>query len=297
MIQLPRNAVAFSPAENMRGSALMALAMAGFGFNDITIKYLSSSLELGQIILIRGLFATLFIWVFAKATGKLRPVKVILQPAMIIRALGEVVATLTFLIALFHIPIANTTAILQALPLVVALGAAVFFGEAIGWRRIIAIATGFVGVLIIVRPGMEGFTIYSVMVLVTVIFAATRDLSTRFISKDIPSLFIALFTSVLVTIMGGVLSLFENWNPVGLSQLGFLALAAGFLIVAYSCVAAAMRVGDISVIVPFRYTILLYAIVAGIILFDEIPDTYTMIGVAMIVCTGIYTFYREHLNS
>ena len=275
----------------------MVLAMAGFGLNDITVKYLSSSLELGQTIFLRGVFATVFIVILAAATGKLRPVSVVLQPAMFIRASSEVLATVTFLVALFNMPIANTTAILQALPLTVTLGAALFFGEKIGWRRMIAIAIGFIGVLIIVRPGMAGFTIYSVAVLGTVFFATIRDLSTRFITKDVPSLFIALFTSVLVTIMGGVMAMFQTWNPLSLVDIGFLALAAGFLIVAYSTIAAAMRVGDVAVIVPFRYTILLYAILAGIFIFDEYPDALALTGAGPVVATVFYTFYRERVTS
>lgn len=297
MVQFSDTAQEFTPSENMRGGLLMALAMAGFGINDIIVKYLASSMELGQTIFIRGIFATAFIWILAKATGKLRPLKTVLQPAMFVRAMGEVLATLTFLIALFNMPIANTTAILQALPLVVTLGAAIFFREKIGWRRIGAIGVGFVGVLIIIRPGMEGFTIYSIAVLGTVFFAAIRDLSTRFIAKDIPSLLIALFTSVLVTIMGAVLSINEDWSSFDPMALGWLMLAAGFLIVGYSCIASSMRTGEVSVIVPFRYTILLYATLAGIFVFDEIPDAMTIVGSMIIVGTGIFTIYRERVRS
>ncbi|VAX07765.1 hypothetical protein MNBD_ALPHA03-1767 [hydrothermal vent metagenome] len=287
---------AATPAENLRGALFMALAMAGYGFNDVIIKHLSSSLELGQTIFIRGLFAVFLLLILAITTGNMRAFKTALQPAIVIRSMSEVMATITFLIALFNIPIANTTAILQALPLVVTLGAALFLGEKFGWRRMIAIAIGFIGVLIIVRPGLEGFNIYSLAVLAAVIFAATRDLSTRLIVKKIPSLFIALVTAIAVTVMGGVIALFEEWKPLDLATLGWLALAAGLLVVGYSFIAAAMRVGDISFIVPFRYTILLYAIFAGVVFFDEVPDFYTLLGSAIIVATGFYTLRREHVS-
>lgn len=284
-----------TPAENLRGGLFMSLAMAGYGFNDVIIKHLSSSLELGQTIFVRGLFAVFLLLILAMATGNMRALKTALQPAIIIRSLSEVMATITFLIALFNIPIANTTAILQALPLVVTLGAALFLGETFGWRRMIAIAIGFVGVLIIVRPGLDGFNIYSLAVLAAVIFAATRDLSTRLISKDVPSLFIALVTAIAVTVMGGSIALFEEWKPLDLIALGWLALAAGLVVVGYSFIASAMRVGDISFIVPFRYTILLYAIFAGVVFFDEVPDFYTLLGSAIIVVTGFYTLRRERV--
>ena len=295
MVKNQKTTKAATPAENMRGSAYMALSMAGYALNDIVIKYLSGSIEIGQSIFIRGLFAVAIIFILAKSTGKLRPLKVAFRPAILIRSVSEMLATITFLIALFNIPIANTTAILQALPLMVALGAAFFFGETIGWRRIIAILVGFVGVLIIVRPGMEGFTYYSLPVIGTILFATVRDLSTRMIPDEIPSLFIALITAILVTMMGGALYFFEDWQPIQTTQVAWLALAAGFLIVGYSTIAAAMRVGDVSFIVPFRYTILLYAILSGIIFFDEIPDFYTMLGSAIIIATGIYTLYRERV--
>ena len=293
MVQITNSDRGATPGENLRGSLLMALAMAGFGINDIIVKYLSTSFELGQIIFVRGLFATFFIAILAWKTGKASQLKTLLQPEMWLRAIAEILATITFLIALFNMPIANTSAIMQALPMVVTLGAVIFFGEKIGWHRIAAIIIGFLGVLMIIKPGMEGFSIYSIMVIGTVFFTTIRDLTTRLISKQISTLFIALFTSVLVTMTGAVLCLFETWKDIGINSIAFLALAAGCLVIAYSCIAGSMRVGDISAIVPFRYTILIYSIVAGVMFFDEIPDMATIIGSIIIVVTGIYIFNRE----
>ncbi len=287
---------AASAAQNMRGSAFMVLAMAGFGFNDIVVKHVSPMMEVGQVIFIRGLFATFFLAALLAIRGNFKLKEFFLPPALILRGIAEVLATLAFLIALFNIPIANTTAVLQFLPLMVALGGALFFGEVIGWRRLIAIGVGFIGVMIIIRPGMAGFSIYSLFVIGCVIFATIRDLSTRMIPKSISSMMVAFFTSVLVTIMGGVVGLSENWEMPQPVNIGWLALAAAFLIVGYSFIAASMREGDISVIVPFRYTILIYAIVGGVIFFDEIPDVPTLIGSGIIVATGIYTVYREAIR-
>jgi drug/metabolite transporter (DMT)-like permease len=295
MVQLSITQRASAPGENARGAILMALAMAGFGINDIFVKHAANTLDIGQTLLIRGLFATALLWFFAKLTGNIRPLRTLLQPAMCIRAMAELLATLTFLIALFNIPIANATAILQALPLSVTLGAALFFGEKIGWQRTVAILAGFMGVLIIIRPGMEGFTIYSTAVLCTVLCCTIRDLSTRFISNNIPTLFIALFSSALVTLSGAGLSLFEDWSHFDYTAIGWLFLASGFLILGYFCIAGSMRVGDVGVIVPFRYSILIYAIIAGIVFFDEIPDLMTVMGSLIIVGTGIFTIYRERL--
>lgn len=295
MVQFSISQRASAPGENARGAILMALAMAGFGINDIIVKHAANSLDIGQTLLIRGLFATILLWLIAKSTGNMRPLRSLFQPAMLIRAIAELLATLTFLIALFNIPIANATAILQALPLAVTLGAALFFGEKIGWQRTAAIFAGFMGVLIIIRPGMEGFTIYSIAVLFAVLFCTIRDLSTRFISNKIPTLFIALFSSTLVTLSGAGLSFYEDWTHVDYASFGWLFLASGFLILGYFCIAGSMRAGDVGVIVPFRYSILIYAIIAGIIFFDEIPDLMTIIGSLIIVGTGVFTIYRERL--
>ncbi|MCP4071924.1 MAG: DMT family transporter [Hyphomicrobiales bacterium] len=295
MAEISNTHLASTPVENARGAVLMTLAMAGYGINDIIVKHAAASLELGQTLLIRGLFATLFIWLLARATGGLSPIRAVFQPAMIFRASAEMLATITFLLALFNMPIANATAILQASPLAVTLGAAIFFGEKFGWRRTAAIIIGFIGVIVVIRPGMEGFTIYSIAALTAVFFITIRDLSTRFISKKIPTLFIALFSSILVTMVGGGLSIFENWVHVDMVSVGWLILASGFLILGYFCIAGAMRVGDIGVIIPFRYTILIYAIIAGIIFFDEIPDLMSIVGSLIIVGTGIFTVYRERL--
>jgi len=295
MVQFSIAQRASSPRENTRGAILMALAMAGFGINDVIVKHAANTLDIGQTLLIRGLFATALLWFFAKLTGKIRPLSTLMQPAMFIRAIGELLATLTFLIALFNIPIANATAILQALPLAVTLGAALFFGEKIGLQRTVAILIGFIGVLIIIRPGMEGFTLYSISVLATVLCCTIRDLSTRYISNRIPTLFIALFSSVLVTLAGAGLSIFEDWTDFDYSAIGWLFVASGFLIIGYFCIAGSMRAGDVGVIVPFRYSILIYAIIAGIVFFDETPDLMTIIGSFIIVGTGIFTIYRERL--
>ncbi|MCP4185114.1 MAG: DMT family transporter [Hyphomicrobiales bacterium] len=295
MVQFSKSPRVTAPGENARGAILMVLAMAGFGINDIIVKHAANTLDIGQTLLIRGLFATALLWLFAKLTKKMRPLGALLQPAMCVRALAELLATLTFLIALFNIPIANATAILQALPLSVALGAALFFGEKIGWQRTAAILAGFIGVLIIIRPGMEGFTIYSIAVLGAVLSCTIRDLATRLISNDIPTLFIALFSSILVTLLGAGLSVFEDWSYFDYAAIGWLFLASSFLVLGYFCIAGSMRAGDVGAIVPFRYSILIYAIIAGIVFFDETPDLMTIAGSLIIVSTGVFTIYRERL--
>ena len=137
----------------------MMVAMVGFTLNDAITKYSSQSMNMAQVMLIRGAFASLFVGLLAWQRGALLQPRLMLQPLVAIRVLGEAGATVAFLVALAHLPIGSVSAVLQALPLAVTMGAALFFGEVVGWRRWLAIAAGFAGVLVIVRPGFDGFSI------------------------------------------------------------------------------------------------------------------------------------------
>ena len=161
-------------------------------------------------------------------------------------------------------PLANTSAIFQALPLVITLGAALVLGEPVGWRRWSAIVAGFIGVIIIVRPGIEGFNQFALLALVSVAFCAIRDLATRQIPAQIPSLFITSVTTVIIAATGAaILVPLGGWTPVSGRALGLLALAAVLLLIGYQCVIMALRTGDISAVAPFRYTALLWAMLLG----------------------------------
>ena len=154
---------------NIRGSLFMAAAMAAFTINDTITKAVASEMNIGQIILVRGAFAFVLIAALASWRGAVRPVRTLLIRPVGMRVIGEIGGTLTFLSAIAHMPLANAAAIFQALPLVITLGAAVIFGEPVGWRRWLAIAAGFVGVLVIVRPGMAGFNQVALLALAAVL--------------------------------------------------------------------------------------------------------------------------------
>jgi len=281
-------------SDNFRGAALMSASMAGFVLNDTMVKLVSDNLSIFQVMFIRGLFATFLIGLIAWHRRSLFPViKKADWRLLTYRFAGEVGATLCFLTALFNMPLANATAILQSLPLAVTLGAALFLGNTVGWRRYLAILVGFCGVLIIVRPGSEGFNGYSMGALAAVVFIVLRDLATRQLSVRVPSIFVAFLASAGITIAGLILSPIVDWKPVGARELQFLGVASLFLIFGYLFGVMAMRVGEISFISPFRYTVLIWAIILGAIVFGDIPDGWTLLGSAVVVVMGIYTFYRE----
>ncbi|MCC0036183.1 MAG: DMT family transporter [Hoeflea sp.] len=288
--------MAISP--NMRGALFMSLSMAGFTFNDSIVKLLTSDLNVAQVIFLRGAVASLLIYLLARQRRALRPLRILLDRWVAIRVIGELGGTLTFLIGLSHIPLANASAILQALPLAVTMAAALFLSEPVGWRRWGAILAGFVGVLIIVRPGLEGFSPYALMIVGTVIFAAVRDIATRKVNAAIPSLFLSTVTAAGVTIAGLVLiGPMGGWSPVSMADFGLICLAACLLLVGYQFIIMSMREGEISFIAPFRYTSFIWALLLGMVVFGEYPDAFMITGGAIVIGSGLYTLYRERVRN
>ncbi|MCI2399678.1 DMT family transporter [Aliiroseovarius subalbicans] len=282
---------------NLRGAALMTVSMAGYTFNDVCMKLLAGDLPLYQAVFLRGIFATVFLYLLGRSMGAIRFDLPRRDWGLIaLRTIGELGATYCFLTALFNMPIANITAILQALPLTVALAAALFLNEPLGWRRLGAILIGFVGVLLIVQPGGDGFTTWSLYGLIAVGFITLRDLAARRLSPGTPSMMVSLVAAVAICIAAGVASLSDTWAPVGLWEAGLLGLAAGFILMGYVASVAVMRVGEISFVAPFRYTGLLWALLLGWLFWGDWPDLLTMIGAGIVVAMGVFTIYRERLN-
>jgi drug/metabolite transporter (DMT)-like permease len=281
--------------DNMRGAGLMMASMAAFTLNDVCIKAVAGDLPLMQAIFIRGVITTAMIFVLGRAMGAIRLDLPRRDWNLIgLRTLAEIGATFFFLTALFHMPIANVTAILQALPLTVALAAVLFLGEPVGWRRLTAILVGFCGVLLIVRPGAEGFSVYSVYALAAVGFVTLRDLSARRLSSAVPSVTVALCTATAIMTVSGLATWASGgWTPVGARPSGLLAMAAVFIVGGYLFSVMTMRRGEIGFIAPFRYTGLLWALVLGFVVFGEWPDMLTLAGAGIVVAMGIFTLYRE----
>lgn len=279
---------------NQRGALYMAISQAAFTLNDTLVKVATGSLGIGQIMFVRGIVATLLMGVFVWRLGHLRSMRMTMNRFVLFRIVGEIGGTVTYLIALSHMPIANVSSVFQALPLAVTMSAALFFGEQVGPRRWLAIAIGFVGVMIIVRPGLDGFSTYSLYVLVCVACCAFRDLATRRIDADIPSTFVSLLTAASVTICGlALMPLFGGWEPLTPSLIATLVGAALLVLCGYQFIIQSMRVGEISFVAPFRYTALLWAIGAGMFVFGDWPDVAMLIGAAIVVGSGVYTLYRE----
>jgi drug/metabolite transporter (DMT)-like permease len=197
-----------------------------------------------------------------------------------------------------NLPLAYATAILQVLPLAITLGAALTFGEPVGRRRWLAIAAGFTGALIIVRPSGEGFNQFALFALASVILCTVRDLATKKIPASIPSLFVTLLTTVSVTFAGAAIVVpLGGWTPPSGRALALLAFTAVLLLIGYQCIIMALRTGDISAVAPFRYSALLWAMLLGYLVFGDRPDAMMVTGAAIIVLSGLYVLYRERVRA
>ncbi len=286
------NAGVWSP--NVTGAMLMMASMACFTVNDALIKATGGAVPLFQLLVLRGVLATLLIAFLAGSRGAFRVKASRRDWALIIlRSVSEVGAAYFFVTALLNMPLANITAILQVLPLTVTLGSALIFREAIGWRRMTAILIGFCGMLLIVRPGPEGFTQWSLYALIAVLCVTARDLSTRRISPEVPSLLVTFSASLTVLIAAGLASLSIQWAPITPSLGGLIAASSLFIVGGYFFSVQVMRAGDVSFIAPFRYTGLIWALLLGWVVFGEWPGMMTLLGAGIIVATGLFTLYRE----
>lgn len=280
--------------DNTRGALLMMGSMAGFTFNDTLIKLTGGDVPLFQLVFLRGVLASLLIFLLAQRLGALRLRMPRRDWVLIgVRSLSEVAATVFFLSALFRMPLANVTAVLQVLPLTVALGAAVVLREPIGWRRWLAILVGFVGMLLIVRPGPEGFSIASLYALIAVACVTVRDLTTRQMSGAVPSLMVTMLASLSVTTFAGLASISDGWVPVAPGNALYIAGAAAFILLGYSFSVMVMRVGDISFSAPFRFTGLIWALILGYLVWGDWPTPVTQLGAFIVVAMGLYSLWRD----
>ncbi|SIR26228.1 Permease of the drug/metabolite transporter (DMT) superfamily [Paracoccus thiocyanatus] len=283
-----------SAADNLRGSGLMMLSVAGFTCNDALMKAATQSLPLYESITIRGGLVLLVMVLIARARGGLQ-LRLARADAgrLLLRTGADVVSTVLYLLALRRMPLADVSAIMQSLPLAMTLAAALFFGERLGWRRLLAIGAGFAGVLLILRPGTGAFDQWSALVLAAMLLIVLRDLVTRTFSAQVGSSGIAFYAGFAVMMAGAVLGLTETWRLPSPAEMGLLTLAALFLTLGYVTAVSSMRVGEISVVAPFRYTSLIWAVLLGLAMFGEWPDAWTWAGAALVVGAGIYTILRE----
>lgn len=266
----------------------MTASMAGFAVEDAFLKQISQSMPVGQVSAIFGFCGVVVFALMALRAGHAPVPRAALTRTMAVRSVFEVTGRLFYALAIALTPISTASAILQATPLVVVLGAALIFGERVTLGRWALILIGFLGVLVILRPGVAGFSPLSVLALVAVAGFAGRDLATRAAPLGLSNAQLGVAGYVML-MLSGLIILGVTGGAVlpDARVMGLLALGAGFSIAAYAALTNAMRSGEVGVVTPFRYTRLLFAMVLGVTVFGERPDTATLIGAAIIVGCGV----------
>ena len=279
---------------NLRSIILMVAAMGCFTLVDLLIKIASQTLPVGQVMMTLGagstaVFAAL---IFARGeTVRLAPLR---QPAMLLRNTGDILAGITMSLALAYVPISIIGAVIQAVPLMLTAAAALFLGERVGIRRISAILVGFSGVLFIIQPGKSDFDLMVVLAVIAAVGLTIRDLGTKLVSRDVSTLLVSFYASVLYTLSGSALLLISGGAtlPDGGTLVQFAAMISlGAL--GYICVTNAVRVGDMSVVSPFRYSRMLFSVAVGIIILGEEVNSMMMFGCALTIGAGLYIWRRE----
>jgi drug/metabolite transporter (DMT)-like permease len=284
-------------AANRRGIIAMSAAMSVFIVNDMLIKIASETMPASQVIGIRGLMASLWIGMVMLATTPVRELRWLGEPHLLGRCVLDIIGTFTYIWALFALPIATATAINMSTPIFITVMAVLWLRESVGWRRWSAVAAGFLGVLLIVRPSPEGLNWWALLAFGATGLHAFRDIYTRRISGEVPSIVITFANALSVGLFGCAMAAIDDWRPMGWREWALLGGASLFLAIGYHLVVMAMRAGEASVIGAFRYSGLVWAVIIGWAVWGHIPDGLTWAGMVLLVGAGLYIVHRERLRA
>ena len=288
---------AFPQNHTLRAGLYMIITTACFVGGDTCIKLIGITLPLGEVICLIGLLSTAFLFIISAQQGILKNVPMIFTRTVLLRSLFDVMGSFMFVSALMHMPIANLSSVMQSVPLVVVVVAVIFLGENAGVARAGAVIAGFIGVLLIVKPTPQTITIYEFLAIGTVVVVALRDLVTKRIPANVPLLIVALANAIFISLSGFGYGLAQGFQSIEVWQLGLL-IGAGFLVTCgYIFIVATVRLGDLSATAPFRYAEVVFAIIAGILVFNEYPDLLAYIGMALVIAAGLYAAHHEAARS
>ena len=281
-------------SENFRGALLMMISMGAFVLNDAFVRLAGDTLPLAQILFIRGLLTTAVLLAFALYGGVFRlTVPKSDKWRIFFRSIAEALTAYFFLTAVMNMPFANVTAILQILPVTVTLAATFVFKEKVGAFRITLIILGFLGVVLIINPSTDGFNFYAFYALIAVLLITVRDLITRKLSSEVPTLIPTVSASIGVLLFSIILMINTPLQSLNTQNSIYIILAAFFIIFGYYSAVLVMRSGEISFISPFRYTAILFALILGFIFFDEQPDKIALLGIVIVMLSGIILMIRN----
>jgi drug/metabolite transporter (DMT)-like permease len=284
-----------APPQNhtLRAGLYMVLCTACFVIADTCIKYVGPSLPIGEIMAVLGLMSTVFMLVICAQQGILKHTPMIFSRAVLLRSALDLLAGFMFILALMNLPLANMAAIMQSVPLVVVVVGIVFLGEKGGLRRSLAVVVGFAGVMFIVKPTPQSISIYEFLALGTVAMVALRDIVTKKIPGHVPLLIVALANAIFAGVGGFGVGMAQGFLSLHAWQFHVLLASGIFITSGYIFIVATVRLGELSATAPFRYAEVLFAIIAGILVFNEYPDVPAYIGMALVIGAGLYAAHQE----
>lgn len=285
--------------DNTAATLLMVGAMAAFAVEDLFLKRAAMALPPGQVIAMMGLGGACVFWAMAAFKGQKVLTTRALKGAPFLRSLSEAGATMLYITALALIPLSVNSALLQASPLVVTMGAALFLGEPVGWRRWTAIGVGFAGVLIVLQPWNDGFQAAGILTVFCVVALASRDLSTRAMPTDIGTFPLVSWAYMALVPAGVILMAIGGHHLTAIDPTRWFDLAMALVsgLFGYYAVTAATRLGEAAAIAPFRYTRLVFALILAMLFLGERPGPAMLIGATLIIASGLYTFARERMRA
>jgi drug/metabolite transporter (DMT)-like permease len=257
------------------------------------MKLVSASLPTGETVFVRGVSTVAIVTVAAFWTGAIYRLRDALVRSMAWRSIGDVGSALFFQAALARMPFADLMGILQMTPLSLTAASALFLGEHVGWRRWTAVAIGFAGALLVIKPGSSAFNAWALLGVLSVLCGSLRDVNTRRLDVALSPLLIMMLSQIVVAAAGLGCWVFETWQVPSLAELFFLVFASAFSLAGHLCMIYSLRSGEVGAIAPFRYAGIVWSILLGYLIWRQLPDALTLTGIFILASAGLYTFYRE----
>ena len=266
----------------------MLTATLSYVINDTMMKMATEGLPPYEVLFLRGVAALLWGMPMLFLLGYRQQMHLMFEPRVLTRNGFELIAILCYVVALANMPIGDASALGQITPLLVLLGVSLLFGEKIGATRIALIMLGFAGALLVAQPTMQGISIFAFLALANAVFSAARDIAGRRVAGHIPGMIVAISAVIVVLVGAGAVHLVsESWVAPGPRHLMLLVGAGLFLIFGHFFIFMAYRIGPTGVVAPFYYTFTLWAVISGVIVFNDLPNTLALCGIGLVVASGL----------
>ena len=279
---------------NLKSIILMIIGMGCLTLCDLLIKIASQTLPLGQVMIVFGVGSITVFMGLMRIKGESVRLSSLTNPAVVLRNIGDLIAINGMCLALVFVPISTIGAVIQTVPLMVTAAAALFLGERVGKRRWLAIVIGFLGTLFIIQPGAANFDITTTFVLIAAVGMALRDVTTKLVWEKFSTLLLSSYTSALFIISGSFLLIISGGASVpDIGMIAILAVMVASGSLGFFFTTKAVRLGDVSVVIPFRYTRILFSLAAGTLILSEQLNALMLFGSALTIFSGLYIWRRE----